>query len=109
MLSDRISKMKILLDINDEYITVRGFISELEDKSDPINVVKLDKIFIDKDDSKTHTVPKNLKIRELVNEGDVSIEIHPLLPHLPFSMLAAGTRGAGKSFVTIQVKNLWYK
>lgn len=108
MLSDRISRMKILLDINDEYITIRGLISELEDKSDPINIIKIDKIFINKDEKKTHTVPTNIKIRELVDEGDVEIIVHPLLPHLPFSLLAAGTRGAGKSFLTTNFFNLYH-
>ncbi len=109
MLQDKISLLKQLLRVDDTYLTMRGLLPEDEEDigEDDILIVKLDEIFIE-NKHLSRKPPTNLKVRELVDEGKVYIEVSEFLPKLPFSILSSGTRGAGKSVFATNIVN-WYK
>ena len=110
MLQDKISMLKSLLRIDDTYLTMRGLVPEEEEDIgvlDDILTIKFDKIFIE-NKNLSRKPPTNLKVRELVDEGKVYIEVSEFLPKLPFSILSSGTRGAGKSVFATNIVN-WYK
>ncbi len=109
LISDAVAKLKGLLDIDDSYVAIRCLIPEDQEdfQEDDIVIVKVDKIYIE-NKNLSRKPPTNLKVRQLVDEGDVYIEVDEFLPKIPFSILASGTRGAGKSVFATNIVN-WYK
>ncbi len=109
MLQDKISLLKQLLRVDDSYLTLRGLLPEEEEDIgvEDEMIIKIDKIFIE-NKNLSRKPPTNLKVRQLVDEGDVFIKVSEFLPNLPFSILSSGTRGAGKSVFATNVV-AWYK
>ncbi len=98
---NKISQIKKLLNINDEYIRTRGL--EYEDKllnQDDIVIEKLDKLFIELKPRKKKKIT-SLVVKPIIKEEDDYIFINEHLPKIPFSWINSGCRGAGKSTTTL--------
>ena len=101
----KLDKLKKLLDIDDNYIGISGL--KFEENEDPLTnaiVNDIEALVIKCDDDKKCTKPNpNLTIKPLVNEADDYYIVDEHLPKIPFSLLNCGTRGAGKSVVTLNI------
>ncbi len=98
---DKLSMIKTLLGINDEYLNIHGleWIDDAFNPDDDTDVIKLDKVFIECGEKKCKR-PTDLTVRPMVKEEDDYIKISDNLPKIPFSLLSCGSRGAGKSVIT---------
>lgn len=107
MFSSKLSEIKKLLNIDDEYIKIHGL--EYEERlieENDIDIDRTDKLFFDKKDKKVKK-PTDLKVKPVIKEDDDYIFINDNLPKIPFSLLSAGARGSGKSVITLWlIKNL---
>jgi hypothetical protein len=59
------------------------------------------------DENKVGNVVKDLSVKPLVKEADDYEIIHEDLPHIPFSLVCSGCRGAGKSVVAQQLLSFY--
>ena len=99
---NKLSTIKKLLGIDDSYIAQRGLEHEtIEPEQDDIEVIKLDKLFIEKDEERVEKKPKSFKVVPIIREEDDYIFIDDKLPKIPFSWINSGCRGAGKSTTTL--------
>ena len=100
---DKISKLKKLLNINDEYITIHGL--EIKDQlyevEDEVNVDKTNKLFFERHEDQKIKKPTSMVVKPVIKEEDDYIYINDSLPKIPFSMINCGCRGAGKSTNTL--------
>lgn len=103
---DKIGKLKSLLDINDEFINIRGLIFDTEDFDDGLDdeeIIKLDKLFFDNSEERKIIKPTNLKVEAVIKEEDDYIKINDNLGKIPFSWINCGVRGAGKTTLTFSL------
>ncbi len=98
---DKLSQIKALLGINDEYMNINGleWVDDSFNPDDDEDVVKMDKVFIECGDKKCNK-PKDLTVKPMIKEEDDYLFISNNLPKIPFSLLSCGARGSGKSVVT---------
>ncbi len=104
---NKISQIKKLLNINDEYIRTRGF--EYEERllqQDDVVVEKLDKLFIEVKEKKKIKKIKSLVVKPVILEEDDYTYINDHLPKIPFSWINSGCRGAGKSTTTLFILDI---
>jgi hypothetical protein len=104
---NKISQIKKLLNINDEYIRTRGF--DYEEKllqQDDIVVEKLDKLFIEVKEKKKIKKIKSLVVKPVILEEEDYTYINDHLPKIPFSWINSGCRGAGKSTTTLFILDI---
>lgn len=108
---DKISLIKKLLDVDDNYLATRGINTQDDDDvyndyEEDIDVDKLDKLFFEKNREKKPRTPKDFTIKPSIAEEDDYLFISENLPKIPFSMMISGARGAGKSVVCLTLLEL---
>ena len=108
----KLNKLKKLLDIDETYAGISGLTDDIGDndlQTEIVNDINLLTIQIDEDKEKLKK-PKinNLAINPIIEETNDYLEINEFLPKIPFSLLNSGTRGAGKSVLTLNFLE-WYK
>ncbi len=98
---DKLSQIKGLLGINDDYMNVNGLVWTEPgfNPDEDTDAIKTDKIFIECKDKKSKK-PKDLTVKPMIKEEDDYLFISKELPKIPFSLLSCGARGSGKSVVT---------
>ena len=104
MFSNKLSNLKRLLDLDDEYMDLYNLNidEELEEVIDEENIDNTDKLFFERKNTKPKPVT-NLKVEPIIKEADDYIYINDHLPKIPFSLLCAGARGSGKSVLTLSL------
>ena len=98
---DKLSMIKTLLGINDEYMNINGleWVDDAFNPDDNTDAIKMDKVFIECGEKKCNR-PRDLTVKPMIKEEEDYIKISDNLPKIPFSLLSCGARGSGKSVIT---------
>lgn len=102
---EKISKLQKLLNLDDEYMELYDLhIDEPEDEVDNEDIDKTDDLYFERRGRNRKRQPiTDLKVKPVIKEEDDYIYINDNLPKIPFSLLCAGARGAGKSVLTLSL------
>lgn len=108
----KLNKLKKLLNVDETYPGIVGLTDDIGNndlQTEIVNDINLLTIQIDEDkkDIKKQVI-NNLTIQPIIKEEQDYMEINEFLPRIPFSLLNCGTRGAGKSVLTLNMLE-WYK
>lgn len=107
--TDKLSTLIKLLGIDDNYVELYDLNvnQDVEDEVDEEDLDKTDDLYFKKRNRKIKPIT-NLKVEPVIKEDDDYIYINDNLPKIPFSLLCAGARGAGKSVLTLSLLEKMY-